>query len=135
MASAEEMSFMGGGDSTRLVGQMDQEHKEALYKLSEIVGVEPPYDGRNEPFHRYDTVLAFNKQTGVREPAHVLSTEPLRQSARVVFQSRIDHTSGRLLHMSDDIPYNQLSLVKRYDGNIQGPMVRHWQTPLQHDWR
>jgi hypothetical protein len=114
---------------------MDAAQKQAYFTLAQKVDMGYQSD-ESEPFHRNDIVLAFNKRTGSSEPAKVVFAESAFQIARVMFQSRIDF-DGRIIHMSDDIPYSEeseLELSHKYDGNIGSHKLRHWQTPIQQPW-
>ena len=117
---------------TRLVDSMDDEQKQAYFTLTRKVDMGYQSD-ESEPFHKNDIVLAFNKQTRSLELAKVVFTESTYQLARVMFQSRIDF-HDRIIHMSDDIPYSELKLSHKYDGNIGSHRIRNWQKPIQQTW-
>ena len=117
---------------TRLVDSMDDEQKQAYFTLARKMDMGYQID-ESEPFHRNDIVQAKNKQTGYKEPAKVVFTESKYQFARIMFQSRID-SHGRIIHMSDDIPYSELRLLHKYDGNIGSNRIKNWQTPIEQTW-
>ena len=74
----------------------------------------PPARNRNsEPFHKNDMVWAHNKQTGNTELGKVIYTFPEHESARISFQPRV-YENGHTHHMSDDIPYSQLTMHEKY---------------------
>ncbi len=118
---------------TRLVDRMDDAQKQAYFTLARKVDIMGYQSDESEPFHKNDIVLAFNKQTRSLELAKVVFTESTYQLARVMFQSRIDF-DDTIIHMSDDIPYSELKLSQKYDGNIGSHKLRNWQTPIQQPW-
>ena len=117
---------------TRPVDSMDDEQKQAYFTLARKMDMGYQID-ESEPFHRNDIVQAKNKQTDSKEPAKVVGTNPTYQLARVIFQSRLDF-HDRIIHMSDDIPYSELKLLHKYDGNIGSHRIRNWQKPIQLTW-
>ena len=117
---------------TRLVDGMDDAQKQAYFTLARKVDMGYQSD-ESEPFHPNDIVQAKSKQTDSTEPAKVVFTESKYQFARVMFQSRIDF-DDRIIHMSDDIPYSELKLSHKYDGNIGSHRIRNWQKPIQQTW-
>ena len=123
---------MSSSRTPRLVDRMDDAQKQAYFTLARKVDMGYQSD-ESEPFHKNDIVLAFNKQTRSLELAKVVFTESTYQLARVMFQSRIDF-DDTIIHMSDDIPYSELKLSQKYDGNIGSHKLRNWQTPIQQSW-
>jgi hypothetical protein len=111
---------------------MDDEQKQAYFTLARKVDMGYQSD-EFEPFHPNDIVQAKNKQTDSKEPAKVVYTNPTYQIARVMFQSRLDF-HDRIIHMSDNIPYSELKLLHKYDGNIGTHRIRNWQKPIQQTW-
>ena len=83
----------------------------------------PPARNRNsEPFHKNDMVLAHNNQTGKTELGKVIYTFSEYECARISFQPKV-YKNGHIQHMSDDIPYSQLTMYEEYHSHPNASIV------------